>query len=162
MKKDELEACYLAYYKSLLLFALSLTHNREDAEDLVADAFVKAYLSFEEGNFKAWIYTVIRNEFYNLYKKRSRMAEDGEFELEWLESPEDILKDLIGQEEKRWLYARIYEMEKKEQKVMFLSIDKEMDDAGIAQILGISVANVRVIRHRAKAKLIKLGKEFRA
>ena len=74
MKNDELEIVYRQYYRQLFIYAFSLTQNKEDAEDLVANTFVKALLSFEEGNIKSWLYIVLRNEFMNMYKKRNRLV----------------------------------------------------------------------------------------
>jgi RNA polymerase sigma-70 factor (ECF subfamily) len=53
----------------LRAFARSLTRNREQADDLVHDAAVRA-LSAESQfcpgtNFKAWIFTILRNLYYN-------------------------------------------------------------------------------------------------
>ena len=70
VKKDEIDLLYQKYYYSLFLFAFSLTHQKADAEDLVMNTFVKALLSFEDGNLKAWLYTVLKNEFYNMTKKK--------------------------------------------------------------------------------------------
>ena len=55
MHHDDLEIIYKKYYTPLFLFAFSLTKNKEDAEDLVANAFVKAFLSYQKGNLKAWL-----------------------------------------------------------------------------------------------------------
>ncbi|WP_353956649.1 RNA polymerase sigma factor [Allocoprobacillus halotolerans] len=72
MKRQELEIIYMQYYKPLLLYAFSLTHHKADAQDLVANTFVKALLSFKEGNIQAWLYRVLKNEFYNMYKKQKK------------------------------------------------------------------------------------------
>ncbi len=50
MKNDVLEKIYQKYYQPLFLFALSLTKNVEDAEDLVSETFVKAFLSYDENS----------------------------------------------------------------------------------------------------------------
>lgn len=159
MKRDEVEAYYIAHYKALLFYALSFTHNREDAEDLVSNAFVKAMLSFEDGNFMAWIYKVIQNEFYNLHRKKKRFVQTEDDSLEWLESPEDVLQNYIEQEQKRWLYAKLYELPKKEREVMLLSVTKELADSDIAELTGISLSNVRVIKYRVKQKLVDMQRE---
>lgn len=159
MENDELTQYYRQHYRTLFLFALSLTKNKEDAEDLVANAFLKAILCFEEGNFKAWIYTVIRNEFLNLYKSKKHFVNGAEFEIEWIESPENILKDYIKQEEKRWLYNQIYLLPDRERQIMILSSFQEVSDEEISKILKISITNVRVIKHRTKQKLMQLYKE---
>lgn len=67
MNQDEWKIIYETYSRSLYLYALSLTENRQDAEDLLQETFVKAYLSYREtGSIKYWLVTVLRNEFYNL------------------------------------------------------------------------------------------------
>ena len=67
MKKDEWQLIYEKYHKSVYLYALSLTKNRTDAEDLLQETFVKAFLSYENtGSLKGWLVKVLRNEFYNL------------------------------------------------------------------------------------------------
>ena len=156
MENDELIRYYQQHYRSLFLFALSLTKKKEDAEDLVANAFLKAILCFEEGNFKAWIYTVIRNEFINQFHKRKKQIYSEESSKTWDKSSEDVLKDYIKNEEKRWLYHRIYELPEKERQVMILSSFHELSDEEIGRILNLSISNVRVIKHRVKKKLIDL------
>lgn len=71
MRNDTLEQAYAYYYQSLFLYAYSLTKNKDDAEDLVANAFVKAIFSYKEGNLKAWLYMVLKNDYYTMYKKRN-------------------------------------------------------------------------------------------
>lgn len=70
MRNDDLEIIYQKCYRQLFLFAFSLTRNKEDAEDLVSNTFIKALLSFEDGNLKVWLYQVLKNEFYNMYKRK--------------------------------------------------------------------------------------------
>jgi len=56
--------------------ALRMTRNPADAEDLVQEAFLRAYrgfAGFEEGtNLKAWMYRILTNTFINQYRKKQR------------------------------------------------------------------------------------------
>ncbi|MGE0268931.1 MAG: sigma-70 family RNA polymerase sigma factor [Candidatus Omnitrophota bacterium] len=74
----------LAHMDPLYNLALRLTRNREQAEDLVQDASLrgfKAYHQFTEGtNFKAWIFTILRNTFINDYRKKNREPVQVNFE----------------------------------------------------------------------------------
>lgn len=58
-------------------FALKLTKNFEDANDLVQDTMLKAFLNcdkFQDGtNLKGWLYTIMKNIFINKYR-RSRKS----------------------------------------------------------------------------------------
>src|SRR5579883_877702 len=60
---------------NLRAFALSLTQSAQHSDDLVQDTLVKALSNldkFQEGtNLRAWLFTILRNSFYNdiRYKK---------------------------------------------------------------------------------------------
>jgi len=70
------EELALPLFDPLYNFACWLTHNREEAEDLVQETFVKAlkgFSSFQQGtNFRAWIFRILRNTF--LTSRTSREA----------------------------------------------------------------------------------------
>ena len=72
----------LASSPNLRAFAVSLTGNSERADDLVQETLVKAWAkfhTFQEGtNLRAWLFTILRNEFYSQLRKRGREVEDAE------------------------------------------------------------------------------------
>lgn len=60
-----------SYLKS---FAMTFTRNREDANDLTQETMLKA-MSYREHytpqtNFKAWVFTIMRNIFINQYRRK--------------------------------------------------------------------------------------------
>jgi RNA polymerase sigma factor (sigma-70 family) len=65
-----------SYKDSLQSFAISFTRDAEDANDLVQDTMLKAinYANhFKEGtNFKAWLYTIMKNTFINNYRRATK------------------------------------------------------------------------------------------
>jgi RNA polymerase sigma-70 factor (ECF subfamily) len=76
--RDEL----LRAIPSLRAFAVSLSQNADRADDLVQETLVKAWdkqKSFQTGtNLKAWLFTILRNEFYSQMRKRGREVQDSE------------------------------------------------------------------------------------
>ncbi len=56
--------------------ALRLTRDPQDAEDLVQEAYLRAFRGFggfEEGtNLRAWMYRILTNTFINTYRKKQR------------------------------------------------------------------------------------------
>ncbi len=81
--KAEFEALALPYLDQLYSAALRLTKNEKDAEDLVQDAFMRAYRffdKFERGtNMKAWLFKILTNTFINRYRRnvKERSIVDG-------------------------------------------------------------------------------------
>jgi RNA polymerase sigma-70 factor (ECF subfamily) len=67
---------------SLRAFAMSLAQNADRADDLVQETLVKAWdkqESFQPGtNLKAWVFTILRNEFYSQMRKRGREVQDSD------------------------------------------------------------------------------------
>jgi RNA polymerase sigma-70 factor, ECF subfamily len=72
----------LAVLPGLRAFAVSLCGNVDLADDLMQDAILKAWAaqdSFRTGtNIRAWVFTILRNEFYSLMRKRGREIQDSE------------------------------------------------------------------------------------
>ncbi len=70
----------LASLPGLRAFAMSLIGQADRADDLVQDTIMKAWAkqsSFEMGtNMKAWLFTILRNEFYSQMRKRGREVQD--------------------------------------------------------------------------------------
>ncbi|MCK0307499.1 sigma factor, partial [Salmonella enterica] len=72
----------IASLPKLRAFAVSLIGNPDRADDLVQDTIMKAWAkqdSFEPGtNIKAWLFTILRNEFYSQMRKRGREVQDSD------------------------------------------------------------------------------------
>jgi len=66
----------LSLRENLSFFANSLAANREEAEDLVQDTFVKALTNkdkfMDNTNLKAWTYTIMKNTFINNYRRSQK------------------------------------------------------------------------------------------
>ena len=67
MPSGSFEQLAMPHFERLYNFACWLTHDREEAEDLVQETYAKAlkgFSSFQPGtNFRAWIYKILRNSF---------------------------------------------------------------------------------------------------
>jgi RNA polymerase sigma-70 factor, ECF subfamily len=70
---------------NLRAFAMSLCGNAARADDLVQETLLRAWdkqATFEDGtNFKAWLFTILRNIFFSEQRKRKREVEDPEGHL---------------------------------------------------------------------------------
>ncbi len=72
-RRKEFEETAMEHIDSLYNMALRLVFNKEEAEDLVQETYLKAYRffdSFQKGtNIKAWLYKILKNTFINKYRK---------------------------------------------------------------------------------------------
>ena len=77
---DSLRDDILASVPSLRAFAISLSGNGDRADDLVQETLLRAIAnidSFQPGsNLPAWLFTILRNEFYSQMRKRGREVQD--------------------------------------------------------------------------------------
>ncbi len=87
-RRGEFEEIAMAHIDSLYNMALRLVFNKEEAEDLVQETYLKAYRffdTFQKGtNIKAWLFKILRNTFINQYRKST--STPGEVFLEDIES----------------------------------------------------------------------------
>ncbi len=72
----EFEQQTLPHMEVLYNYALRMTGNRDDANDLLQETFLKAYRfwdKFEQGtNLRAWLFRIMKNTYINLYRKESK------------------------------------------------------------------------------------------
>jgi RNA polymerase sigma-70 factor (ECF subfamily) len=97
------------YDGKLLRIAQHVTHNREDSEDAVQDAFLKAYQHLgefrEDAQFSSWLIRITINEALSRLRKRRTIKEvslDDDFEgddvmlprevADWAPNPEDLYR----------------------------------------------------------------------
>ena len=78
-RRARFERDALPFLDQLYAAALRMTRNPADAEDLVQEAYVKAYAAFHQfqpgTNLKAWMYRILTNSFINAYRKRQRQPQ---------------------------------------------------------------------------------------
>ena len=72
-RRKEFEDIAMEHLDSLYSMAIRLVFNKEAAEDLVQETYLKAYRffdTFQKGtNIKAWLFKILRNTFINNYRK---------------------------------------------------------------------------------------------
>jgi RNA polymerase sigma-70 factor (ECF subfamily) len=75
-RRTRFEAEALPHVDQLYSAALRMTRNPADAEDLVQEAYTKAFAAFHQyrpgTNLKAWLYRILTNAYINTYRKKQR------------------------------------------------------------------------------------------
>ena len=84
-ERDDFEALTLTYLDVLYGVGMSLTHDPDEAQELVQETYYRAFRfwrRFQPGTHaKAWLLTILRNTHINIYRKRMRQAESYAYDV---------------------------------------------------------------------------------
>ena len=154
MDHDLVEQLFKKYYNDVLLYAMSLTKNASEAEDLVSEAFFKALATSDDvKNFKAWILKVCRNLFLN---KRRKHAKDVELSEDISSERDEVLGQIVKDENYRALYNAIGLLPPNLKEVILLFYFEDMRIDAISSIVGKSESNVKVMLFRGREQIKKI------
>jgi RNA polymerase sigma-70 factor (ECF subfamily) len=157
--------------------ALRWTRNPSDAEDLVQEAFAKAFVAwaqFQQGtNLKAWLYRIMTNTHINMYNKRAKdQAKGGLDDLEdWqigsaesvtslasrsaeLEAIDNLPSDTIRQ--------ALHDIPEEFRMVVYYAVVDGLPYADIAEIMDTPIGTVMSRLHRGKKMLRKSLADYAA
>ena len=119
----EFEEVALPHLDAMFNMAFNLTRNRKDAEDLVQEAYLRAYRFFDSyksgTHIKAWLFRILRNTFINRY--RATRARPDEVDFSKVES---TYESVIDQD-----YVREQQPESPEERVMAGVLDEQVAEA---------------------------------
>ncbi|MDF2614898.1 MAG: putative polymerase sigma subunit, family [Clostridia bacterium] len=166
----ELEEVFYKQYKKLYACAYRLTGSHENAEDVLQNSFLKAYKNIAKFNGKSklytWLYRIVINESYRFFEyidklPVTRITENlGQSEEEFFHSMEylpDYDDNLIMDEmREKCLHAFLKCLPKNQRVCFLLKTCMELKNQEIAEVLGLSIENVKVILHRGKKRLQEL------
>ena len=169
------------YDRKLFRIAQYLMHNREDAEDAVQEAFLKAFRHLdqfrEEAKFSTWLTRIAMNQCLMMLRKRRATKEvsiDGDSEsdegnlpmeiADWAPNPEDLYQ---ARELLEILRKTLQELGPGLRVVFVLKDIEGLSLEQTAEALGLSVTAVKARSFRARLRLrerlsryFKLKKEF--
>lgn len=148
------EQIYETYFHRIYAFVSSRLESQKDAEDVVADIFLKAmqrFTQFRGENLSSWIFTIAHNTVQDIYRKRKPLL----LELEGdvivdTETPEEIL---LTNERRTEILEHIQALSSRRQEVITLKFYAELRNQEIAEVLGINEQSVASHLHRALTDL---------
>ncbi len=151
--KDEL----VTHLPALRSFALSLTRNRATADDMVQDTVVKAWTNidkFQVGtNMRAWLFTILRNNFYSSRRKLNREVADvdGVFTQTLSVKPDHDGRMQLAD------FKKAFEQLPDEQREALILVGASgFTYQEVADMTGTAVGTVKSRANRARARLTEL------
>lgn len=176
--KDWFARCIEKNIGGLYAMALRLTRNETDAEDLVAEAVVRAWTAIDkledQSRFRAWVFCIQRNLFISQYRKSKVRPEETPFEeecnytsgqeiasllveqpdafLNWWANPEEaLINSLLGAE----IIRAIEKLpEAYRETILLVNVEGFAYDEA-AEVLGVSPGTIRSRMNRGRTLLQK-------
>jgi len=152
----DFSSLYKKYAPDVYRFALYLSGERGEAEDITSETFVRAWTSpepIEMATVKSYLFTIARNLFLQGLRKTSRhVALDEE-----LRDPQ--AGPYVQAEQKERLHSVMAELQRLPEASRSALLMRAVDGMAyeeIAQVLGISLPGVKVKIHRARMALAGL------
>ncbi|HEY4109018.1 RNA polymerase sigma factor [Puia sp.] len=157
------------YQQYVFTLVMRFTDNREDAEEISQDVFVKAYRSLAdfrgESKFSTWLYTVVRTSCITFLRKKKLTitSMDNERTFSQLENRESgFSANTIEQKSKyAMVTAAIQLLSPDDGQLITLFYKGEQSLEEIGRIMGLDPNTVKVKLHRARHRLKeKMEKHF--
>jgi RNA polymerase sigma-70 factor, ECF subfamily len=142
---------------NLRAFAMSLCGNPARADDLVQETLLKAWDkidSFEQGtNFKAWLFTILRNTFLSEQRKRKREIadSDGQFVSRLAVHPEQF-----GHMDMCDFLAALQQLPRDQREALLLIGAEGFSYEDVAAISGCAVGTIKSRVNRARVHLSRI------
>lgn len=168
-RESALRDLYERYSKLILGYLINMLGCKEDAEEILADVFIKVWKS--AGRFRgdckvsSWIYRIAANSAKDFIRSNK---EKNDISIEDTILAETDIVDckagnpqekIIINEEQRKLIAAMQKLNSEDKTIIYLYHFKEMDYLEINSITGISINNLKIKLFRARQKLKKIFME---
>ncbi len=145
------------YHQRLFNFLARLTMDREVAEDLTQNVFLRMIRyrnSYRQGlKFQSWIYQVARNVFSDHYQQTKNKKADFVAVEKMSEHIADNEDSAMMDEQEQLLQKSMALLSEEQRELLVLTRFQHMKYEEVAVLMNTTVANIKVKVHRAIAKL---------
>ena len=152
----DFDMLYKKYAPDVFRFAMYLSGNRGEAEDITSETFVRAWTAPEPivmATVKGYLLTIARNLFLQELRKRSRAVPLERNMRDPHAGPEAATEKKA---EYCAVMARLQQLPELDRAALLMSAFEGVPYEEIARALGISLAAVKMKIHRSRLKLSRL------
>ena len=164
MQQSSLEEIYNTYYKKIYSFVMRKISDIDITEDLVSDIFLKVAANLDRFDpnkacISTWLYTIANNTVLDYYRTRKVYEpipdENGSEGLmpEALVDTKDIESEIIANEELEELAKALEHISVRSRDVIVLHYYADMTLKDVAQQMGMSYANIKIVHKKALQEL---------
>lgn len=157
------------YENMVFTIASKMMANREEAEDVAQEAFIKSFKSLArfkgDAKFSTWLYRISYNHCLDKLKERKRYFHSDVID-EIIENHQDTEIDVFQkmelEERKEIIQKTLKELNEDEQVIMTLYYFEELSLKEISEIIAINPNNIKIKLYRSRNKLVSLLKDSEA
>lgn len=154
-ENDILEALYRRHYGAALLYCIALCGDEHTAQDILADAFVKAYLSLpdETPSFRYWLLRVCRNLWIDHCRRQKHLTSSEP--LLYMADPTTPETHYLQNERNKALWTAVAALSPADRELVTLHYFSGLPLNEIAPLMNTSYTAVRqrMVRLRRELKL---------
>lgn len=148
---DELVACYAP---RLFNFIFQLVRNREDAEDLTQETFLKAYQGIHRYrssySFTTWLFTIAKRSAIDHFRAHNQHEPLADYDEVDAQDPSVLTEQ---QDERTAIWNLVRQLPPKQFEVLWLRYAEGFSIAETARIMNATQIYVKVLLHRARKQL---------
>lgn len=159
--EKEKEQIYLEYRDKVYAYIRGKVADPHETEDLLSVVFLKVfqkieYFDRERASLSTWIYTITKNTVYDHFRLR-RVHEELDPDRQEAAGTQggDPVEAFLSEEELERLVDALEKLSGRERDLIILHYYKEYTLKQIAEIMGMSYGNVRVVHKKALKALEK-------
>ena len=154
-------------YKDLIFtLTMRMLKNREEAEEVAQDTFIKAYKSLDkfkgDSKFSTWLYKVAYNSSLDRIKKNKRYLNDvaiDEYTAHEVKTIDNAFDTLVQKERHEAIQRCIDRLPSEDNFILTLYYFEELTLEEISEITGVNANNLKVKLFRARKKLATILKK---
>jgi len=157
---------YDQYYQKVRKYILHTVRNDWLADDLVQETFIRVNDNLENlrdpVKLQAWIFRIAHNLCQDYFRQQGKSANLGLEEVSEETVPSKApttQKELEQGQMRKCVFGLVNRLPESLRSVIILSDVSEFNQKEIAEIMGITVENVKIRLHRARKKLKELLEE---
>lgn len=151
------------YKHMVYTLAMKIVRNKEEAEEVSQDVFIKVYQvlnTFKGGSkFSTWVYRITYNKSLDYLKKRGRGLQTSSLDdsVEYLlKVTESVLDDLEADERKNTIKDAMKELASDDGVVLTLYYFEELSLKEISKVMDLAIDTVKVRLFRSRKRLAKI------
>jgi RNA polymerase sigma-70 factor (ECF subfamily) len=158
--REALGDLYDQYSPLIYSYLYRRTSDRQVAEDLTSEAFIRVLRALQQGqffhtSFRSWLYRIAHNLVVDYYRRRPS-APDAVFDERLVAAEDDLDSVMTDRLSRQDLQTAISRLTPNQQEVLALRFGEQLATKEVAEIMEKSVGAIEALQHRALAALRRM------